>query len=352
MEDVNLIYLGFQGACFTWRRVTLHQLLDIYVGNKAWFNSWADSSVLHLARIGFDHRPVLLSGSARQPTQPQRPSNTLHHGRMIRERFLVILGKGRQDYWNINRVLRRLENGKWINDMILNRDGILKIFKKLFAASQGSLASWTIRDRFRHLFGVENDALNITVTDDEVYKAIFNMNSLKSPRIDAIQVMFFQKKWDVMGRSVVAFMRGCFDMHKVVLHWQNQCCKQSQAILCKHCGFLKGSSTYHKGISFVRWKDVQAPLETYGLGFRDMERFNQACLMKFGFQLATDEEILWVKVVQLKHRWEGVLPKSLNSPNGSRVWSEICHVWRMLETIWVGMCMMGVWWTSGLIIGW
>ncbi|KAK8661440.1 hypothetical protein V6N13_091044 [Hibiscus sabdariffa] len=129
MEDVNLIYLGFQGPCFTWRRVTLHQLLDIYVGNEACFNSWADSSVLHLARIGSDHRPLLLIGSTRQPTQP--PASWQNDTRFV-EMFM--------DVWNLSdNIVSNLINFTII-DAMWNREVFGDIGKRkarLLAHKQG-----------------------------------------------------------------------------------------------------------------------------------------------------------------------------------------------------------------------
>ncbi|KAK8682144.1 hypothetical protein V6N13_054539 [Hibiscus sabdariffa] len=52
--------LGFQGPKFTWRRGTLHQRLDRCIGNDGWWSMWLNSQLLHLNRIGSDHRPILL----------------------------------------------------------------------------------------------------------------------------------------------------------------------------------------------------------------------------------------------------------------------------------------------------
>ncbi|KAK8640383.1 hypothetical protein V6N13_008137 [Hibiscus sabdariffa] len=60
LPQANLIDLGFEGPCFTWKRGSLQQCLDRCVVNDAWCEVWPHSSVLHLACLGSDHIPVLL----------------------------------------------------------------------------------------------------------------------------------------------------------------------------------------------------------------------------------------------------------------------------------------------------
>ncbi|KAL4353088.1 hypothetical protein GQ457_06G029840 [Hibiscus cannabinus] len=59
-----------EGPRFTWKHETLHQRLDRCVDNDGWWTMWPHSRVLHLGRLGSDHRPILLvtdsSGTAKQ----------------------------------------------------------------------------------------------------------------------------------------------------------------------------------------------------------------------------------------------------------------------------------------------
>ncbi|KAL4297374.1 hypothetical protein GQ457_12G006380 [Hibiscus cannabinus] len=70
MWSTELNDLGFQGPRFTWKHGTLHQRLDRCVGNDGWWTMWPHSRVLHLGRLGSDHRPILLvtdsSGTSKQ----------------------------------------------------------------------------------------------------------------------------------------------------------------------------------------------------------------------------------------------------------------------------------------------
>ncbi|KAL4362736.1 hypothetical protein GQ457_04G010410 [Hibiscus cannabinus] len=58
--QLNLTDLGCEGPRFTWKRGNLQQRLDRCIVNDAWCNTWSLSSVFNLARLGSDHRPVLL----------------------------------------------------------------------------------------------------------------------------------------------------------------------------------------------------------------------------------------------------------------------------------------------------
>ncbi|KAK8657846.1 hypothetical protein V6N13_036065 [Hibiscus sabdariffa] len=60
LQRAGLNDLGFHGARYTWKRGTLHQRLDRCLGSDAWWWLWPQSHVLHLNRVGSDHRPLLL----------------------------------------------------------------------------------------------------------------------------------------------------------------------------------------------------------------------------------------------------------------------------------------------------
>ncbi|KAL4272884.1 hypothetical protein GQ457_13G009590 [Hibiscus cannabinus] len=68
-----LVDLGFVGPQFTWRRGSLFQRLDRCLGNMAWCNSFPDSAVHHLLRLGSDHRPIMLDSVYKTVTEGIRP---------------------------------------------------------------------------------------------------------------------------------------------------------------------------------------------------------------------------------------------------------------------------------------
>ncbi|KAL4278957.1 hypothetical protein GQ457_03G003630 [Hibiscus cannabinus] len=99
---------------------------------------------------------------------------------------------------------------------------------------------------------------------------------------------------------------------------------------------------------------MQTPMDTGGFGFCDLEKYNLAFLMKFGYQLIIEEDKLWVRVVvQEKYNWEGVLPLTLESRNCLRLWSGISRVWENLRNrvVWSVRdgCIIDFWYDDWLV---
>ncbi|KAL4271926.1 hypothetical protein GQ457_13G009820 [Hibiscus cannabinus] len=61
-------------------------------------------------------------------------------------------------------------------------------------------------------------------------------------------------------------------------------------------GLIWGNTADHRSVSLVKWKEIRQPLRSGGLGFWHLKSFNQAFIMKLGFQLIHDEQKLWVQV--------------------------------------------------------
>ncbi|XP_050379552.1 uncharacterized protein LOC126796881 [Argentina anserina] len=62
----SLLDIGYKGSRFTWSRkegeiVVLQERLDRCLTNDKWIIDWPSSCLTHLARIGSDHNPILLS---------------------------------------------------------------------------------------------------------------------------------------------------------------------------------------------------------------------------------------------------------------------------------------------------
>ena len=66
MKDCYMEDMGFRGQRFTWQRGLLHERLDRYVCNTELKNMPCQLEVVNLARIQYDHSPILLSFKSRQ----------------------------------------------------------------------------------------------------------------------------------------------------------------------------------------------------------------------------------------------------------------------------------------------
>ncbi|XP_039066344.1 uncharacterized protein LOC120211945 [Hibiscus syriacus] len=73
MHSTGLLDLGFHGPPFTWNRGNLQQRLDRCLGNTKWISTFPNSQVLHLDRIGSDHRPLLLRLTTDKQDHKNRP---------------------------------------------------------------------------------------------------------------------------------------------------------------------------------------------------------------------------------------------------------------------------------------
>ncbi|XP_039039734.1 uncharacterized protein LOC120177785 [Hibiscus syriacus] len=58
--DSGLQDVRFLGPKFTWNKGNLYRRLDRCLINEEWMKQFQESLVLHLERMGFDHRPLIL----------------------------------------------------------------------------------------------------------------------------------------------------------------------------------------------------------------------------------------------------------------------------------------------------
>ncbi|KAL4377944.1 hypothetical protein GQ457_02G018140 [Hibiscus cannabinus] len=73
--ETGLVDVRFRGIRFTWKRGSLSQRLDRCLANERWLDRFPTSVVLHLDRLGSDHRPISLDtniGGVRHVERPFR----------------------------------------------------------------------------------------------------------------------------------------------------------------------------------------------------------------------------------------------------------------------------------------
>lgn len=96
--------------------------------------------------------------------------------------------------------------------------------------------------------------------------------------------------------------------------------------------FLWGSTDEQKKIPLVAWDVVCTPKTRGGLGIRHASYYNQAYLMKLGWNLSTRREDLWVKVVRNKYGCGAdVIPKIEAGRVGSNLWKGIKRTWSKVQ---------------------
>ena len=81
-------------------------------------------------------------------------------------------------------------------------------------------------------------------------------------------------------------------------------------------------------MSMVGWDKVCMPKNHGGLGFKKIDEMNQALLMKLSWEVVSNSDKLWVKVLCSKYGLEPQnLPRSLPAKPGSRIWQAIRNMW-------------------------
>ncbi|XP_061375671.1 uncharacterized protein LOC133317799 [Gastrolobium bilobum] len=92
--------------------------------------------------------------------------------------------------------------------------------------------------------------------------------------------------------------------------------------------FIWGSSQSQGKVHLVSWNRVCRPKKDGGLGFRDQKLINRAYSMKLGFDILSNRDSLWVKVLQNKYKVEESFMPTLRKSNcASNTWRGIQKVW-------------------------
>ena len=89
--------------------------------------------------------------------------------------------------------------------------------------------------------------------------------------------------------------------------------------------FLWGGGNTGRKIHLINWKVMCTQKEKGGLGIRRMGPLNKALLGKWIWRFAVEKEVLWKKVIGVKHGLEdgGWKSKEAWGPFGVGVWKEI-----------------------------
>ncbi|XP_039020825.1 uncharacterized protein LOC120152733 [Hibiscus syriacus] len=100
--DNSLTDIGFEGSFFTWARGSLRLLLDRCLANEDWVNTFPESIVLHLDRLGSDHRPILLQAKKMEKKRSNSPFRFLfpwqeHPNFMENTKFFGAIGRKKKE---------------------------------------------------------------------------------------------------------------------------------------------------------------------------------------------------------------------------------------------------------------
>lgn len=87
--------------------------------------------------------------------------------------------------------------------------------------------------------------------------------------------------------------------------------------------FFWGKEVGERYLAYIAWDAITAPIELGGLGIRDLNRMNEAMLIKALWKMTKREEPLWVKIVKAKYLPRSELWTSKRTYNCTAFWRNL-----------------------------
>jgi hypothetical protein len=132
----------------------------------------------------------------------------------------LIDGDRNTKYYHLKTVQQRRKNnivmlrdgeGRWVEESSQVHNMVTNYYKELFALNH-TMSEWAqSATTYPVLDEVTLSRLSNDIEDDEVKHALFCMKPWKAPGPDGFPAGFYQKSWEVVGKSVCDFMRKVWD---------------------------------------------------------------------------------------------------------------------------------------------
>ncbi|RVW50737.1 Transposon TX1 uncharacterized 149 kDa protein [Vitis vinifera] len=199
ISDCELIDLPLRSASFTWSNMQVNPVckrLDRFLYSNEWEQTFPQSIQGVLPRWTSDHWPIVLETNPFKwgPTPfrfenmwLQHPSFKENFGRWWRE----FQGIG----WEGHKFMRKLQFRSI-------KEEILRYFEKLYTSPSGE--SWRVEGLdWSPISGESAVRLESPFTEEEIFKAIFQMDRDKAPGPDGFTIAVFQDCWEVIKEDLV-----------------------------------------------------------------------------------------------------------------------------------------------------
>ncbi|RVX23043.1 LINE-1 retrotransposable element ORF2 protein [Vitis vinifera] len=215
ISDCELIDLPLRSASFTWLNMQVNPVckrLDRFLYSNEWEQAFPQSIQGVLPRWTSDHWPIVLETNPFKwgPTPfrfenmwLQHPSFKENFGRWWRE----FQGNG----WEGHKFMRKLQfvkaklkvwNKASFGELKSIKEEILRYFEKLYTSPSGE--SWRVEGLdWSPISGESAFRLESPFTEEEIFKAIFQMDRDKAPGPDGFTIAVFQDCWEVIKEDLV-----------------------------------------------------------------------------------------------------------------------------------------------------
>lgn len=118
-----------------------------------------------------------------------------------------------------------------------------------------------------------------------------------------------------VGQAITTFSMSCFRLSKDV-------CKKITSVLAR---YWWGGDEKKRKMHWKKWIDIAIPKSEGGMGFRDIQIFNQAMLAKQGWRLVTNPDSLCARLLKGKYFHDCGFMEARNKRNASHTWWAILH---------------------------
>ncbi|GAU34270.1 hypothetical protein TSUD_321160 [Trifolium subterraneum] len=105
---------------------------------------------------------------------------------------------------NVN--MLKNDSGQWVDDVFQIRNLATDFYRRLFADNQISRAWHNTSITYPVLDTVVMNQLAAPICEGEVKKAVFSMHPWKAPGPDGFSAGFYQKSWDIVGKTIYNFV--------------------------------------------------------------------------------------------------------------------------------------------------
>ena len=105
----------------------------------------------------------------------------------------------------------KIDSGLWCSDDCRLREKAKTFYCQLYTSYMEHGKDWHLRGGFPLLDNHDIERLAHNIDNDEIKDAVFEMGPLKSPCVDGIPALFFQKHWDSIKKPLLRMIKNIFN---------------------------------------------------------------------------------------------------------------------------------------------